>query len=295
VGWYFYYVRGRVPREGAIYHTFARLGQRRYPGLDLELRGIVKERGLRDEDPFDEVVARAAVVDAGDGLDFRAICERAAGLLSRETGLAEDELRAGFLGELEAGVVPVARGAAIPHLRAHHVEHPEMVLVRSRAGVPVEVAASDPGRLVDPTAEPETRTTLRVHAIFFLLSPEGQPGQHLRLLGHLATHVDDQAFMEEWLAATDDQQLRESLLREERSASLHLSAGGPTGALIGQRILDLRFPEETLVAMIRREGRTVVPHGRTVLQEGDRLTVIGDPAAIRALARQYGAGRTPAD
>ena len=40
-------------RDGAIYHWFERLGRRRYEGLDPELRGILKEKGLRAEDPFE--------------------------------------------------------------------------------------------------------------------------------------------------------------------------------------------------------------------------------------------------
>ncbi|RMF67378.1 MAG: amino acid permease, partial [Calditrichaeota bacterium] len=46
VAWYFGYARKRVARHGAIYHIFARLGQRRFEGLDRELRGILKEKGL---------------------------------------------------------------------------------------------------------------------------------------------------------------------------------------------------------------------------------------------------------
>ena len=283
VGWYLYYVRGRVPREGAIYHTFARLGQRRYQGLDMELRGIVKERGLREEDPFDEVVARALILDLVGEQTFRGITTEAAGLLAAKCGLDSGEVKEGFVAELEAGVVPVAHGAAIPHLRAHHVEHPEMVIVRVRDGVTVEVAADDPAHLADPLAA-DTEGAVQVHALFYLLSPEDRPGQHLRLLGHLATHVDDAAFMDQWLEAADEQELKETLLREERSLTLRLAAEGPTADFIGRRLADLELPEEILVAMIRRRGRMLVPHGYTVLEEHDCLTIIGEPDAIRRTA-----------
>ena len=54
VGWYQYYARARIEREGAIFHVFARLGRRRFAGLDRELRDLMKEKGLRAEDPFDD-------------------------------------------------------------------------------------------------------------------------------------------------------------------------------------------------------------------------------------------------
>ena len=44
----------RVVREGAIYHLFARLGERRFEGLDAELRTILKDKGLSDETPFEQ-------------------------------------------------------------------------------------------------------------------------------------------------------------------------------------------------------------------------------------------------
>ena len=163
-----------------------------------------------------------------------------------------------------------------------------MVIVRSRDGIPVEFGAADPARLSrgsgagGPGGPPR-----RLNALFFLVSPEEQPGQHLRLLGHLATHVDDPAFMDNWLAAEDAHALKETLLREERSLSLRLSSETPARDWIGRQLLEIRLPGDVLVALIRRGGHTIVPHGRTVLEEDDLLTVIGEPGAIRTLARQF--------
>ena len=69
--WYNYYARERVGREGAIYHVFERLGRQRDEGLDRELRQIMKEKGLRDADPFEEVVTAAAIIDTLGGTGFR--------------------------------------------------------------------------------------------------------------------------------------------------------------------------------------------------------------------------------
>lgn len=270
-GWYFLYARSRTTRAGAIFHTFARLGELQHAGLDLELRGIVKEKGLREEDPFDEVVARARVIDAGADESFAAVLARASGVLSVQTGVPADRLRSGFEQEVRAGFMPVARGAAMPHLRvAEGLERPAMLLVRSVEGL-----------RLGAEGEP-------VHAVFFLLSPMDKPGQHLRLLGHLATHVDDEGFVERWLAARDHDELRRTLLREERSLSLRVARGGPTEPWIGRPIRELDLPGGCLVALIRRGMHGIIPHGDTVLEEGDRLTVIAGPAAIRKLSEKYG-------
>lgn len=44
----------------------------------------------------------------------------------------------------------------------------------------------------------------------------------------------------------------------------------------GQYLMNLPFPENTLVVMIKREGRYFVPKGRTELKDGDHLLLITD-------------------
>ena len=278
ISWYFYYARGQVKREGAILHTFARLGESRYEGLDVELRGIVKEKGLRAEDPFDVVVARADVVDLQEAALFPEVARRASELLAQRTGLSADGLEREFLRGAHVGAVPVARGAALPHTRAPGIEQPEMILVRCRSGVLLAERAPE------PDAPPAEHT---VQAIFFLLSPEDEPGQHLRLLGHLATHVDDESFLERWLAAKDGLEIRGTLLREERSLTLHLDPDCPAASWIDQPVRDLGLPPGTLIALVRRAGQSFIPRGSTVLQRDDRLTVIGEPEEIRVLSELH--------
>lgn len=172
-------------------------------------------------------------------------------------------------------MIPIARSAALPHTRAPEIDHPELVLVRARDGISI--------RDLSDTGEGPARE-LTVKALFFLLSPLGEPGQHLRLLGHLATHIDDDAFLDQWLAAKDEDAIRTTLLREERSITLHLTPGSPFADWAGKPIHELTLRPDVLIALIRRGGRSFVPRGSIVLESGDRLTIIGEPEAIRSLA-----------
>jgi Trk K+ transport system NAD-binding subunit len=54
----------------------------------------------------------------------------------------------------------------------------------------------------------------------------------------------------------------------------------------GQPLRDLELPEGALVVLIRRNGDVIYPHGHTVLQIGDRLTLVGSLDAVRELARR---------
>ncbi|MDH3592877.1 MAG: hypothetical protein OER88_13415, partial [Planctomycetota bacterium] len=53
---------------------------------------------------------------------------------------------------------------------------------------------------------------------------------------------------------------------------------------------DVTFPDGSLVAMLRRGDDVIVPRGRTVLEENDRLTIIGEPDAIEETYSRYFGG-----
>ena len=126
-----------------------------------------------------------------------------------------------------------------------------------------------------------------IHAFFYLISPNENPGQHLRILAQIAGRIDDENFLKDWLDASDEQELKEILLRDERFLSLRIRNNTPSSVFIGRSLKDIRMPEDCLVALIRRRGETIVPRGLTVLLEGDRLTIIGDAQGIEQLNNKY--------
>jgi amino acid transporter/mannitol/fructose-specific phosphotransferase system IIA component (Ntr-type) len=283
VGWFFFYARDHVEREGAIFHTFARLGRRRHEGLELELRAIVKEKGLRAEDPFGEVVARSAVLEFHLRVPLTEVVGEAATALENTTGVPARVLADGFLAEARGGFLPVARGAGLPHLRVDGLTRPTLLLVRCAGGVSG----------VNGTSPLENGDLSGVHALFFLVSPRERPGQHLRLLGHLATQIDDPDFLPRWMDAGSPEELKATLVREERSVTLRVGEGRATAGWVGRPIMSLGLPRGTLVAVVRRGDDSIVPDGSSVLEEGDLLTLIGDADGIREVAEAY-AGLAPA-
>ena len=159
--WYFIYARKRVERYGAIYHIFERLGRRRFAALDTELREIIKEKGLRAHDPFDEIVAKARVVDAAHGSTFEDITHIAAEELSAILPVTAESLSEGFLQGTKIGATPVTGGVALPHLRLPNIEKSIMLIARSKDGLVIDV-----GDVFGGTHEEQS-----IHAIFFLDQP----------------------------------------------------------------------------------------------------------------------------
>jgi mannitol/fructose-specific phosphotransferase system IIA component (Ntr-type) len=275
--WYTYYARDRVTREGAIYHVFERLGRQRDLGLEMELREILKEKGLRKADPFEELISRAVVIDLEGPDQFSNVVNRVSATLSRRHGLRAKQLADGFIASTEAGVTAATHGALLPHLHLAALSEPTMVLVRAKESIEMDIEILDTLLMSDQP----------VYAAFFLASPEDEPGLHLRILAQIAARVDDETFLLEWIEAADEQELKEVMLRDEHMCVLDVRPNHPSAVLIGHAIRDLALPETTLVAMIRRGSDFVVPHGSTTIELGDRLTVLGEPQGIIDLRHRY--------
>lgn len=274
--WYRYYSREHMAREGAIYHIFERLGRQRDTGLDRELREILKEEGVGEHDPFSELVAEAKVMDLDEPASFEAVVWRVSAYLSRELGLPAERIAHGFMAVSRQGQTPQSRGVALPHLRLSNVRSFRLVLVRLGKAVEIPIEEAD---LHDRGAP--------VRALVFLVSPDDSARRHLHILASLAERVDEEGFMETWLAATSEQELKEAVLHAERFLSVHVGRSGPGASLAGHEIREISFVSGALIAMVHRGGEVLVPGGRMRLEEGDRLTVVGDPHAIRELRERF--------
>jgi len=277
--WFVFYARRRVERAGAIYHVFERLGRHRYQGLDPELRGILREKGLRASDPFDEIVLRSLVFDQNESCHFEGLLQVVAHKLRRVIPLSPDEIMAQIMEGTRIGATPVSRGVALPHFRTQRIDQPEMVLVRNRQGITMT--------LYDPLTQQKLDDVV-VNAVFFLISPERDPAQHLRMLARIAERVDEDSFATEWQNAKDEHDIKESLLHDDQIFSLSILREGPSAELAGQLLRDSTIPEGCLVAILSRGGISFVPDGKTLLQVGDRLTIIGDQKGLAQLRQSYG-------
>ena len=280
LGWYFYYVRPNhsVDREGAIYHLFERLGRRRYDGLDSELRAILKEKGIADEAPFEELVASAAVVDLKESESFEQIVDRVSHLFAESLPYTSEQIAEGFLEGRRYGARPVSHGVALPHQHLAELSDSYLAMVRCQPGLCVRFDDADVSHH-DPD-EP-------IHALFFLVSPDTDPGRHLGVLASIASRIDEDQFMPEWRAAVNEQELKEVLLHHDRYLSLTLDPETRTADFIGSEVRKLEMPSGVLIAIIHRDGNLIVPDGTTVLEANDRITVIGNPESIATLWELY--------
>lgn len=280
IGWYYYYAYKKIERHGAIYHVHARLGQRRYEGLEYEMRSILREKGLREEDPYEQVVARSAVIDLKNNTDisYSDLIEQASEAIAPRLFMESEGLYQQFMEEKEEATIPLGKGVVINHLRIERNRPSEMVLVR----IPDGASLSGQKEILQNSQHEQPK------AIIFLVSSNKNSGQHLRILAYLAEMIDNPAFLERWQKAGNEEELREVLLRDERFIKVTVSPKGNTKDMIGKKIKDIELPGESLIAMIKRAGELTIPHGYTAIKENDELSIIGEKEDIDAIKKMIG-------
>ncbi len=281
--YYYNYAIDKVERTGAIYHVHARLGELRYDGLEREMRGIMREKGLRREDPYELAIGRSLVIDVTgeDNKNYhdiiRNVSREFAGRLKKD----EKEITDIFVDKKQEGAIPIGKGAALKHIRLESDIDSEVALVRFRKGVTLsedkfETAGNSVEDLLDR----------KLYALIFLVSSIKKSGQHLRILAHLAEMVDSIDFTKRWLKARDEAELREILLRDERFINISIRRDHITEQMIGKQVKDLELPGESLITIIKREGRIIFPHGKNVIKENDELSIIGEKVDIQEIKKK---------
>lgn len=269
--WYWYYAKDRVVRNGAIYHIFERLGKQRYEGLDREFRGILKEKGLREEDPFAKIVMRGYAFSAEEGDTFEKTIYRASNWFSHLCDSTPEYISRQFLEGTLIGATPVSKGVALPHFRVKGINRSEIVMVRAEKGVEITVKSA----LTDYKEETQT-----VNAIFFLMSPEHEPGLHLRMLAQIAGRVEQADFKEAWLSSETHQELKEAVLQANQFLAAETKETSPW---VNTLVMDCGLPSSCSISMINRDGHIFVPNERTPLEVGDRLTIIGPEQFLKEI------------
>lgn len=273
--WFKYYAQDTVERQGAIFHIHARLGENKDQGLESEMRNILREKGLRQEDPYEELVSRADVLEYDSTTNYETIINDAARKLSEKLNLSTDKLVGMFTTSDDNTAIPIAEGVALNHARIKGNVSPELVLVRIKEGYSKK-------KIQNKKIEGSDK---KLHAIIFFVSGQENSGQHLRILAHIAEMVGSKSFLQRWCQADNEEELREILLRDERFIKIRLNPDDNTQRYIGKMIKEVSFPGQSLITIIRRNNEIKIPHGITVLQEGDELSIIGEVEDIKELKK----------
>ena len=269
IAWYFYYAHGKVKRQGAIYHVHARLGQMRYEALEHELMTIINEKNIDSSLTYEEVIARSEVVRAQSAdRDLAILSQKAVdsleSRLSKDTNLKSNWSDA--FTDIATQAVRLKKGVYFKYVQLEGLRMPEMVSIQCKGGLTLEAFGEE-----------------KIHALIYLITPEDQPLLHMRIIGHMAELIEAEEFLDRWIAAKSERELKQVLLSDERLIHVRLQENTPTEEWIDKAIMELQLPGECLVTIIERNNDIVIPKGKTRLRTGDVLSILGYPKDILEL------------
>ncbi|MDZ4699058.1 MAG: cation:proton antiporter [Rhodothermales bacterium] len=192
------YVAGetRTPEKGDVFVAF--------------LPPPRREDEVNDEHVYVEMVRSAGIVDLADAPSLAYVLEEVAGRLVKRLSIDEPDLLRGLSEGIRLGATPLVPGVALPHARIPHIDRPQLILLRCRAGVRIrydEMKADSDAPIPDGETEP-------IRAFLFLVTPLDRPGQNLRILAHLAGQMERSGFLADWMEANDPDALRALLFRQ---------------------------------------------------------------------------------
>ena len=82
-----------------------------------------------------------------------------------------------------------------------------------------------------------------------------------------------------WLGVYDADGQQASLLAQGAVIRDHMIEVTipPDAGIVNKRILDLKLPDATLIVVIHRNSRVLIPQGSTTIQSGDHIVVLSAP------------------
>jgi basic amino acid/polyamine antiporter, APA family len=275
--WYWYYARRHTRREGAIYHWYALLGQREHKPLESELLNILKEKGLREGDPFGEMIVRASITDLNNKrISFNALISDIAKTFAHEIkGVDQEVLIREFLDVTAIDPAMVIPRVSILYGTVAKIKEPMLHIVLSRRGVR------------KPVVKGEITAEDNIRVFFFMLNRADEPKQQLRLLSRLMDIVEREGFVDIISDISNPREIKEYLLHNDRYITLHLRKGTKQDEFIDKSLREIKLPTDVLVAMVQRKNQIFTPRGDTVLRENDIITIIGEPRGIKTLFDAY--------
>ncbi len=268
--WYNLYASKRVERRGAIFHAYERLGRNAYEGLETELMTIINDRTQAQNLSYEAVIARSVVTDFRYGhYSWDELVDAMAETATERYDLAEEVTR-----DILEGGTPNFRslsdGVRLASKLDSRLEEPELFIFRF----------GPKARLDFEIAEPE-----EIHTVMVLLCPPKPAGLDMRIAGHVAEIVQGEGFTRRWLCAQTEADLTDVLVRDDHFLHLPISQLPGLTEQIGKAIRDVELPDDVLIALVERDGKTIIATPALELAEKDHVALIGEPDALETLRR----------
>ncbi len=272
--WYKFFVRSKVKREGAIFHWFALLGKHQHDDLENEFLTILREKGLRHDDPFNQTIVRAKIFFI-DNMIFENMVSQVAKSVSADLNINSKILEEEFL-----KTDPIDPAFIIPEVSLLYAKIPEI------KDPMLHIYFSEKG-IRKPVKKNGISSEDLIKVFFFLVNGEEQPKLQLRMLSSILDIAERDHFIKDILALKNKHEVIEYLLHDKRYISFQLKENTPSAIFINKRLMDIQLPPSVLVVFVERGINSFAPNGKTKLLENDTLTIIGETNSINLLYDRF--------
>ena len=268
--WYNLYASKHVQRRGAIFHAYERYGRNAYEGLETELLGIINDRTQAQNLSYEAVIARSVVTDFRYGqYTWDELVEAMSETGLERYGIGEVVTRE-ILTAREPEFRSLSDGVRLARYLDKRLEEPELFIFRF----------GPKARLKFEVEEPQD-----VHTVMVLICPPKPAGLDMRIAGHVAEIVQGEGFARRWLSAQSESELTDVLVRDDHFLHVPVDCLPTFLEQVGLPIREVELPEGVLIALVERDGRTIVATPKLALRKDDVVALIGEPDALEELRR----------
>ncbi|MEJ1222416.1 amino acid permease [Sediminicola sp. 1XM1-17] len=272
--WYIFFFRSKVKREGAIYHWFALLGKHQHDELENEFMMILREKGLRQDDPFNQTIVRSQIHFIDNAI-FEDLVQDVANSIALEINVDGNSLYEEFLKTTPIDPALVIPEVSLLYAKKPDIIHPVLHIVLCEESI--EKPVEKHGILIKE----------KIKIFFFLVNDENNPKQQLRMLSSIIDIAERDYFIKDVFSLKSAKEIIEYLLHDKRYITFPLSKNEPSNIFINKKLMEAILPQDVLVVLVDRDGSSFTPKGKTVFLENDVLTIIGEPRSINKLYDQF--------
>ena len=197
---YWFYGRIRTTREYAILHLIERITAKELTthSLETELKEIIQERDDITKDRFDAIIENSMVLDIDKEMSVDAFFKIVSDVLSQRVHINASVLFQLLLAREKETSTVIGQGVAIPHIIIDGEKLFDILLVRCKNGITFSESAQ------------------KVQTVFVLIGTRDERNFHLRALAAIAQICQDSSFNNKWLAARNEESLRDVILLGKR-------------------------------------------------------------------------------
>lgn len=215
---------------------------------------------------FADVVKRSIAFDLEKEEEYEKVIQRAADALDDHLGGDREEHANRMREDVRQWMSPVRAHVAVAPALLEGIEQPEMIIVRGKVHVEDK----------------------EYNGLIVLVDDEQSSDRLMELLSRLNSVIRHTEFPDAWNNAEDTEELKSAFLGQGVQAVTYcINDTGPTASLDGSMVQNVEMPEGSLLTLIQRQGRMLVPNKDTRLQKGDEIMVMAESNVIPQLNQKF--------